>query len=95
MPANANKTFYEFASYSNRLLARLGGSVQGPPDAYTIDPEATLYQQPLAPSYTKPVVCLINEYCYSTCEGIAMGFSNLPRARSQVSKHIHPGFICV
>jgi len=45
---------------------------------------STVWTSPMSPSYAKPVVLLINRGCMSTCEGIAKGFRDLPRSRSQI-----------
>ena len=78
---SSQEHFYEDQAYSNRLLKDVGKSSKMNGTAlsdYAIVGKS-VYQKPQQPSYTKPVVLLVNSLCKSTGEGIAMGFKRLPR----------------
>jgi carboxyl-terminal processing protease len=85
--------FYEDVAYSNRLMKDAGKAklMNGTGlSNYALHLSERQITKPVSyakrklKTYTKPVVLIINRYCASTCEGIAKGFSELARSRSQI-----------
>ena len=61
----------------------------GDDDALYIEPLDVEYYKERVPGFNGPftgkVVCMINRYCDSTCEGIAQGFADLSPSRAAVT----------
>jgi carboxyl-terminal processing protease len=70
----SEKTLYEYPNLNNEST--------GKREIQTVNGEDALYIEPVEPHFGGKVICLINQKCVSSGEGIAMGIKNLPNGET-------------